>query len=168
MADAQQIELERRIRRLEDIQAINHLKADYAAACDRGYDADGFAALFAEDGVWESNVLGTYRGRDAIHGFIDGSDQETPWIIHIITNAKVEIADSGTSATGAFYLLELSRVTDGHSPPEGDAVISTARYDDSFVKRAGRWYFQHVIATWHQISNLEQGWVRQRFRESSH
>ena len=157
-------DLDRRVERLEDVEAIKRLKAEYAAACDRSYDATAVADLFVEDGVWESNVLGTYRGRAAIYGFIDGSERETPWIVHIITNARIDVAPSGESASGAFSLLEISTVTDEHSAAGGDSVVSTATYDDTFVKRDGRWYFQHVIANWQQISNLDQGWARQRFR----
>lgn len=157
-------DLDRRVARLEDIEAIKRLKADYAAACDRNYDATAVAELFVEDAVWESNVLGIHRGRTAIYNFIDGSERETPWITHIITNARIDVAPSGESAAGAFSLLEISIVTDEHSAESGDSVISTATYDDTFVKRDGRWYFQHVIADWHQISNLDQGWARQRFR----
>ena len=157
-------DLDRRVARIEDIEAIKRLKADYAAACDRDYDAAAVAELFVEDAVWESNVLGTYRGRAAIYDFIDGSERETPWIVHIVTNARIDVAPSGESATGAFSLLEISTVTDEHSVEGGDSVVSTATYEDTFVKRDGRWYFQRVIANWHQISNLEQGWARQRFR----
>ena len=160
-------DFERRLQRLEDIEAIGRLKADYAAACDHDYDAGAVAELFVEDAVWESNVLGIHRGRAAIYDFIDGSERETPWITHIITNARIDVEPSGESATGAFRLLEISTVTDEHSAEGGDSVISTATYDDRFVKREGRWFFSHVVADWHQISNLDQGWARQRFRGTS-
>jgi hypothetical protein len=38
--------IERRLARLEDIEAIQRLKERYAYYCDNGYDADGFASLF--------------------------------------------------------------------------------------------------------------------------
>ena len=41
-------DLEARVRRLEDIEAIKQLKARYCALCDAGYDADGIAPLFTE------------------------------------------------------------------------------------------------------------------------
>jgi len=40
-------QIERRLQALEDAEAIRNLKARYAALCDRQYDADGIAALFA-------------------------------------------------------------------------------------------------------------------------
>jgi ketosteroid isomerase-like protein len=164
MSGGTQSDLEQRIQRLEDIEAIKRLKMEYATACDRNYDAAAVAELFVEDAVWESNVLGTYQGRAEIYDFIDGSERETPWIVHIVTNARIDVAPSGENATGAFSLLEISTVTDEHSAEGGDSVVSTATYEDTFVKHDGRWYFQRVIANWHQISNLDPGWARQRFR----
>ena len=35
--------IERRLRALEDAEAIRNLKARYAALCDKQYDADGIA-----------------------------------------------------------------------------------------------------------------------------
>ena len=40
--------MERRLRTLEDAEAIRNLKARYAALCDDRYDADAIAALFTE------------------------------------------------------------------------------------------------------------------------
>jgi len=59
-------QLEQRVQALEDINAIRHLKARYAAYCDDQYNPDALAALFAEDAVWESQGLGRFEGRDAI------------------------------------------------------------------------------------------------------
>jgi hypothetical protein len=38
--------IERRLRVLEDAEAIRNLKARYADLCDNQYDADGIAKLF--------------------------------------------------------------------------------------------------------------------------
>jgi hypothetical protein len=40
----------------------------------------------------------------------------------------------------------------------------TANYSDTFVKVDGQWKYKHLRAKLHQISNLDQGWVRQQFR----
>jgi SnoaL-like domain len=42
-------QLEQRVQALEDVNAIRHLKARYAAYCDDQYNPDGLAALFTED-----------------------------------------------------------------------------------------------------------------------
>jgi hypothetical protein len=55
-------DLERRVRALEDIEAIKQLKYRYADACDRGYDANALADLFTEDAVWDGGLFGRYEG----------------------------------------------------------------------------------------------------------
>ena len=86
-------DLERRIRALEDIEAIKQLKYRYADACDRGYDADTLADLFTEDAIWDGGVFGRYDGREAIrelfrgvsvghrlrHALHDESDHRSRW-----------------------------------------------------------------------------------------
>jgi len=44
-------QLEQRVQALEDVNAIRHLKARYAAYCDDQYNPEGLAALFTEDAV---------------------------------------------------------------------------------------------------------------------
>lgn len=65
--------IEQRLRALEDAEAIQNLKARYAAYCDAQYDCDGIAALFTEDAVWESPSLGRFEGREAIRAFFRGA-----------------------------------------------------------------------------------------------
>ena len=43
-------QLAERLQVLEDIEAIKRLKARYCAQCDDGYNPDGIASLFVEDG----------------------------------------------------------------------------------------------------------------------
>jgi ketosteroid isomerase-like protein len=54
-------QIERRLQALEDAEAIRNLKSRYAALCDSNYDADGIAALFAEDATWEKPRSGSVR-----------------------------------------------------------------------------------------------------------
>ena len=70
--------MERRLQALEDAEAIRNLKARYAALCDDQYDADGIAALFTEDVLWESPALGRFEGREAIRGFSGGHRGSSP------------------------------------------------------------------------------------------
>ena len=49
--------LEERLQRIEDIEAIRLLKHRYCAFCDDNYDADGIAALFTENAVWDAGPL---------------------------------------------------------------------------------------------------------------
>ena len=157
--------LEARIQRLEDIEAIRNLKMRYAKLCDEGYDADGIVALFAEDDVsWVSDVFGTHVGREGIHAWFANVDEEIRWALHLMINPVVEIGPDGTRATGSFYLLELATMS---SPGGGDpdAVIMTGKYADEFVKVDGEWKFKKIEVNFEQVSNLDQGWVKQQFRQ---
>src|SRR3954470_24068949 len=83
--------IERRLQALEDAEAIRNLKARYAALCDRQYDADGIAALFTEDAVWDSPGLGRFEGREAIRSFFRGGSQIFSLAIHYSLNGQIEV-----------------------------------------------------------------------------
>jgi hypothetical protein len=161
-------DLEARIQRLEDSAAIHNLKMSYAKLCDEGYDADGITAMFAEntDVEWVSDVFGTHEGRDGIHKWFENVNDEIQWALHFMINPLIEVAEDGQSATGRFYLFMLSTMTspDGGDP---DAVIMTAKYADDFVKENGEWRFKRIEVNFEQVSNLDQGWVKQQFRGRS-
>src|SRR5260221_6833983 len=61
------MDLEQRIARLEAIEEIKQLKAQYAQVCDDGYKPEGMVPLFTEDAVWadSSGGLGRHEGREA-------------------------------------------------------------------------------------------------------
>jgi hypothetical protein len=161
-------DLEARIQRLEDIEAIRNVKMAYAKLCDEGYDADGIVGLFAQhkDVEWVSDVFGTHVGRDGIHTWFENVNDEIQWAVHLMINPVVEVADDGQSAKGSFYLLELATMSaaDGGDP---DAVIMTGKYADQFVKEDGEWRFERIEVNFEQVSNLDQGWVKQQFRGRS-
>lgn len=161
-------DLEARIQRLEDKEAITELKMTYAKLCDEGYDADGIVDLFAKetDVEWVSDVFGTHVGRNGVFDWFDNVDDEIQWAAHLMLNPMVEVDADGTSAVGRFYLFELATMTS----PEGgdpDAVVMTGKYVDDFVKEDGRWRFKRIEVNFEQVSNLDQGWVRQQFRGRS-
>ena len=88
--------MERRLQALEDAEAIRNLKARYAALCDDQYDADGIAALFTEDALWESPALGRFEGREAIRGFFRGASGIFSFAIHYSLNGHIEVeGDTG-------------------------------------------------------------------------
>jgi limonene-1,2-epoxide hydrolase len=49
--------MERRLKFLQNAEAIRILKSRYAALCDDNYDADGIAALFTHDAIWDNPGL---------------------------------------------------------------------------------------------------------------
>jgi nuclear transport factor 2 (NTF2) superfamily protein len=76
-------QLEQRVQVLEDVNAIRHLKARYAASCDDQYNPDGLAALFTEDAVWESQGRGWFEGREAIRAFLGVENYSYSCVTHM-------------------------------------------------------------------------------------
>ena len=93
-------QLEQRVQALEDVNAIRHLKARYAAYCDDQYNPDGLAALFTEDAVWESQGLGRFEGRDAIREFFRGASQLFTFAIHYSLNGQIDVQGDTARAIG--------------------------------------------------------------------
>ena len=63
-------DLARRVARLEDELAIHRLIASYGLAVDAG-DADGGAAVFTEEGVYDVDI-GRMAGREAVRAMVRG------------------------------------------------------------------------------------------------
>ena len=156
--------IEERLARLEDVEAIKNLKARYAYYCDHGYDADGMASLFVEDSLWTSNSFGTYHGRDAIHEFQSKISSEILWALHFMICPVVNISADGQTASGSWYLIEFATMTRPSGDDLKDAVVMTAVYNDTFVREDGEWRFKTVSVEFHQVSDLDKGWVLQKFR----
>lgn len=154
-----------RLAHLEDVRAIEQLKYTYAGFCDNGYDPEGIASLFVEDGRWVvDGEGGSMVGHDEIKAHFRALSEKITWAQHYMIAPRVEVADDGASATGWFYLLCLCTIEAVDDPTGKDAVILTVNYVDQFVKRDGRWYFQELLGRTHQVSNWDQGWVKQQFR----
>ena len=68
-------ELTRRVQALEDQLAIHNVIVRYGLAADAG-DADGAAAVFTDDGVYDVDV-GRMDGRPAVRALIDGERHQT-------------------------------------------------------------------------------------------
>lgn len=67
--------LEARVRALEDELAIHRLIVQYGLAVDAG-DAEGGAAVFAPDGVYDTDV-GVMDGRDAVAAMVRGARHQS-------------------------------------------------------------------------------------------
>ncbi|HZZ47668.1 MAG TPA: nuclear transport factor 2 family protein [Pseudonocardia sp.] len=156
--------LEQRLRCLEDINEIQRLKSEYTLACDDNYNPDAICELFTDDGLWSMNVFGHYEGKEAIRGFFTSVSKQIVWSLHAATTPSIGVSSDGTTAVGTWYLLAPCTVARDDGSGQKDAVVVTGNYQDKFRKVDGRWYFTEITARIHQISNLDEGWVRQPFR----
>ena len=149
-------DLERRLRVLEDIETIKKLKARYCAYCDNNYDADGIAALFTEDAVWDGGNFGRYEGREAIRTFFRGAPRIFPFAIHQVMNPIIEV--EGEQAKGQWYLFQPATLAEGNQ-----AVWLAARYEEEYVKVGSEWKFKRLKVFPSFLTPYDQGWVKKRF-----
>ncbi|MFZ5862102.1 MAG: nuclear transport factor 2 family protein [Nitrospirota bacterium] len=145
-------DLAARIERLEHIEAIRRLKHRYCTLCDRGYDPDGLSALFLDDAVWDAGPFGTYTGRAAIRDFFQQISAAIPFAEHLVMNETIDVANTGTEATGHWWILMPHRLSDGQ------AAWLLAEYDEEYRRRDGAWYFQRLRATIHFQVPHRVGW----------
>ena len=96
-------DLAARITRLEDIEAIKQLKAEYCDICDDLHNPDRITALFVEDGIWESPTFGQARGHAAIRELFAGFRDMFSFSQHNIMNPRIVI--NGETATGIWYIM---------------------------------------------------------------
>jgi hypothetical protein len=151
-------ELEKRVRRLEDIEAIRDLKARYCRYCDDGYDPDGIAGLFVEDGVWDGGPLGRCEGREAIRKFFRGASRRVSFAIHHVMNPRITV--DGDRATGAWYLFQPCTFVEGDR-----AMWMAARYADEYVRVGGEWKFEKVSVDLSFVTPYDEGWAKTRFAQ---
>jgi ketosteroid isomerase-like protein len=146
-------DLERRIRALEDIEAIKQLKYRYADACDRGYDADTLADLFTEDAIWDGGVFGRYDGQEAIRNYFRGVSSDIVFAMHYMMNPIIEV--DGDQARGAWYLFQTCTFAEGNTP-----ILGAAKYAERYQRVHGTWKFRHLQLISIFWTPYEEGWVK--------
>lgn len=150
MSESELEALRRRVRRLEDIEAIRALRNQYHSAINDGRYAD-IAALFTEDAVVELGYLARYEGIAAIdRGFRGMGERERFFIKQFIHSHLVEV--DGDRATGKSYL-------EARYGRYGVSYLVSGRYDDVYVRRDGRWLFQAMIAELYYTVPAGVGWT---------
>jgi uncharacterized protein (TIGR02246 family) len=156
LVDAARIErLERRLQALEDAEAIRNLKARYAALCDQQYDADGIAALFTEDALWESPGLGRFEGREAIRNFFRGASQIFSFAIHYSLNGHIEV--EGDTARARWYLFMPCTVAAGNR-----AMWRASIDHETYARVGGTWMFCRKRSEPLMNVPFESGWAAAR------
>ncbi|MBT3169930.1 MAG: nuclear transport factor 2 family protein [Rhodospirillaceae bacterium] len=136
-------DIEKRLKRMEDIEDIKQLIARYAKAADHNGDPKMMVACFTEDAVWNCKEVGGWSGRDAIvEGLRETSTVTLPWALHYMTQPIITVAADGQTAEGEYYLWELAKATQEDGSTE-DTWIG-GWYESQFRKENGTWLFNHI------------------------
>ncbi|HTQ37120.1 MAG TPA: nuclear transport factor 2 family protein [Steroidobacteraceae bacterium] len=136
--------VEQRLRRVEDLLAIQRVLVDYAATQD-AHDYAGYAALFAKNGEWV-NGKNVYRGREAIQKMlVDLYGAPPPGYVnndsfHISYNAQIDV--NGDRATARSRHLLVMRGPNGEPTP-----MLAGRYEDEFIREDGQWKILRRVDT---------------------
>jgi uncharacterized protein (TIGR02246 family) len=132
------------VQALVDRAEIEALIVQYVTALDT-LDADAYAAVFAEDAVFELPGA-VHRGRAAIRKIVTDLQQSrdrneaagtpSPKLYHVLANTSIDVLD-GANARHQSYAQTVRAAESGQF-----VVGFMGRYEDTLVKRDGRWLIQ--------------------------
>jgi len=140
--DERLTELEARVQRLEDREAIHALFMRYRQCLDEK-DFSGYARLFAESGEFVA-AAGTATGRAAIQELVDGMRGNLLTAVagddlHIVVNPDIHVADDHATARSTW--IYLTRGDDGEP-----TVAKVGHYEDELIREDGEWRFARRFA----------------------
>ena len=122
---------------LEEKDAIREVLAEYCFRLDGGR-YDDMAALFTEDGTWDT-AFGKGTGRAAIAGLARDirarAGDNRPRAIHLVTNIAIALNGDSAEVRSNWTVVQNS--------PEGPKIGSGGGYLDQMVKQNGRWLFRY-------------------------
>jgi len=146
-------ELDARITRLEDLEAIKQLKARYCEICDDDHDPDRITNLFTEDGVWEGRGIARAEGHAQIRALFVQFQKSIRYSQHMTMNPVIEV--NGLEAKGTWYFF-------GPFTMEKDnqALWQACRYHEDYRKVDGQWLIAHLrISGPRMAADYRQGWA---------
>jgi len=160
--------IEERIRRLEDIEAIRHLKARYAEYADEKYTDDHRrkpqdeldrigrlqAGLFTEDAVWDGGEhFGLCEGREAIYAFV----RKGGWsfAMHYFLNPRIDI--EGDTAQARWMLWQVCTLAEGDTPCWMSAIE-----DDEYRRTPDGWLMSRMTFRLKFMTRFDVPWTEVR------
>jgi uncharacterized protein (TIGR02246 family) len=131
-----------RIQRLEDIEEIHALLADYGRLLD-AHDLAGYSRLFARDGEWVGG-FGSAKGPAAIQALMEKNLGVSPKgkpgsTYHLLTNFLIDVQGDTATAWSRWSFT----VTSADNHP---ALLYGGHYDDTLVREDGHWRFKRRVA----------------------
>ena len=147
------MDLEARITRLEDLEAIKQLKARYCEICDDDHNPDRITSVFTEDGVWEGKGIGEATGHEEIRALFSRFQKAIRFSQHMTMNPIIEV--DGEQARGTWYFF-------GPFTMEKDnqALWQACRYHEVYRKVDGQWLIERLtIKGPRMAADYREGWA---------
>lgn len=150
------MELEARIRKVEDFQEITNLQARYAFLIDE-LELDDLVELFAEDFVWEVGFdrMTRFTSKPDLLEFLKRFSKENTMQRHQPITPYIEI--DGDSAKGTWYLFGM---TTSVTPQGEGARWVQGKYKNEYVRIGGVWKFSRLSFKFTFHTPYEDGWVK--------
>ncbi|MGE0826428.1 MAG: nuclear transport factor 2 family protein [Candidatus Binatia bacterium] len=145
-------EMEKRLTRIEDLEAIKQLKARYCEICDDDHNPDLITTIFAQDGIWEGGGFGKAEGHAAIRKLFESFQRLISFSQHMVMNPIIEI--DGTTAKARWYFLGPFTFRQNN-----EAKWVAVQYLDDYVKINGEWKYKHLRANIRMSAPYETGWA---------
>ena len=146
-------DLAARIQRLEDIEAIRQLKAEYCEICDDDHNPDRIVTIFTQDGVWEGRGIGKAEGHAAIRKLFLQFQSMMSFTQHMTMNPRITV--DGDTAQGSWYFFGPFTFYEGNQ-----AKWQAARYQETYRRENGVWKIAHLlIKSPTMIADYEKGWA---------
>ncbi len=146
-------ELEERMTRLEDLEAIKQLKARYCEICDDDHNPDQITTIFADDAIWEGRGIGRAQGHPEIRKLFEGFRKAISFSQHMVMNPIIEVA--GEQAQAKWYFFGMFTYYEGNQ-----AKWMSARYHEDYRKVDGEWKIQHLRVKGPGIvADYDKGWA---------
>jgi len=122
---------------IEEKDAIREVMAEYCFSLD-GARYDDMAALFTEDGTWDT-AFGKATGRAAIaqqaRDIRVRAGDNRPRAVHLVTNIAIALHGERAEVRSNWTVVQNS--------PQGPKIGSGGAYADQMVKADGRWLFRY-------------------------
>jgi len=148
-------ELESRIRKVEDYQAIANLQAKYSFLVD-SLQLEALVDLFDDELVWEVGFdrMLTVTSKLALLEVLRKTEEATKMMVHMPTTPLIEV--DGDQATGAFYLFGMVTA----KTPDGEvAQWVHGTYDNAYVRVGEQWKFRRLSYRYTFLTPYDEGWV---------
>jgi hypothetical protein len=156
--------LEARLRTVEDVQAIERLKARYGTLADQRYDRNGVVApaeleriadelvkLFSEDAVWDGGkALGIARGRTEIRQRFLEPTLDFSW--HYFVKPQIRVDGDRAKATWDILAPCTTR--------GGEAHWMAGYEEDEYQRIDGEWLHTRMHLGMVFMASHARGWAR--------